>query len=50
MEYRLKLESEIIAAQPEESPATALAKSVGLLTPPPTNRKSLVVSSESTKI
>lgn len=40
MENRLKLESEITAAQPEESPATVLAKSVGLLTPPASNRKS----------
>lgn len=43
IEYRIKLESEIIAAQPEESPATTLAKSVGLLTPPASNRKSLDV-------
>ncbi|XP_063699326.1 G1/S-specific cyclin-E-like isoform X1 [Culicoides brevitarsis] len=48
MEYRLKQESERIASQPEESPATALAKSVGLLTPPASNRKSLGACASST--
>lgn len=49
MEIRLKLEAEMNVAQPEESPATALAKSVGLLTPPASNRKSLGTCSPVTK-
>lgn len=49
MEYRLKLETELITRQPDESPATALAKSVGLLTPPASNRKSLDPCSSTSK-
>lgn len=45
MEYRL--ESEVIVNEPEESPATALAKSAVLLTPPASNRKSLDAASTS---
>uniref|UniRef100_A0A336MZV5 CSON009367 protein n=1 Tax=Culicoides sonorensis TaxID=179676 RepID=A0A336MZV5_CULSO len=49
MDARSKLDETVIPA-PEESPATALVNTVGLLTPPASNRKSLTVTSASKPI